>query len=455
MAKVSAPSLEITFSGLKFRSPIGVGAVGRPFGKNITPELHAEVLLKHVDAGAAYIEIPACIYATEETIRKVQEHAKPSQKPSFHSYGARSIKARTTGSRYGVEGIYMLVTPHWTDVEWGKERGQHNEEVTKIVKERKPEDVRIIANLLGYGDLPDSFVDGAKRWEQLGADLIELNLSCPAQPAMRNAVEDFLEKRFPARWQGSVIGELPDIAENITREVVKAVNIPVGVKLSPETGFLRVVDLVRRIRDAGAKWIQTVNCGITVAPPDIYNRGKPIWPFTDGNPFVGTAGSWLRRDSYKHVAAITRFVPGIDIAAAGGLVTPEHCVEVMMLGARQVQLCTGIMEQGRRLIRQSDSFLKKFMVEQGYHSVEEIVGLGQQYMKYLEEVDISAEKVIAVLDETKCTNCGICADQYCIAIYRKDGEVKIDEENCAGCGGCIIGCPVDAIKLERKDSQIL
>lgn len=452
MAKVSAPSLEVTFAGLKFRSPIGVGAVGRPFGKSVTPELHAEVLLKHVEAGAGYIVIPAGGYATQETIRKIEARAKPEERRSSFPSGMRIIRAYTPVGPYGygVEGIYTLGWAGFMDTESGKERTQDAEAVMKIVKERKPKDVRIIINTLGYGDLPDSYVDSAKRWEQLGADLIELNLSCPGQPTMRNAVEDFQEKRFAARWYGSVIGELPDIVENITREVAKAVSIPVGVKLSPETGLLRVVGLARRIRDAGAKWVQSVNCGISIAPPDIYNRGKPVWPFTDGNPFVGIAGSWLRPQSYKHVAAVARFAPGIDIAAAGGLMTPEHCVEVMMLGARQVQLCTGIIEKGRKLIRQCDSFLKKFMVEQGYRSVEEIIGLGQQYIKYLEEVDRSVGgEVVAVIDDTKCTNCGVCTDQFCVALYREDGQVKVNEKNCNGCGCCMTGCPVDAIKLVR------
>jgi dihydropyrimidine dehydrogenase (NAD+) subunit PreA len=266
---------------------------------------------------------------------------------------------------------------------------------------------------------------------------------------MRNAVEDFFEKSFPARWMGAVIGLHPDIVENIAREVAKAVNIPVGVKLSPETGFPHIVGLAKRIRDVGAKFISTVNCAIGIAPPDIYNRGKPLWPFTDGNPFVGATGSWLRLSSYKHVAAIARFAPGIDIAGAGGLVTPEHCVEIMMLGAQQVQLCTGILEQGRSLLRRSHSFLKRFLVEQGYQSVDKIIGLGQQSIKYLEEVDTLAGEVIAITDETKCTNCGVCADNFCVARYMEDGELKVNKENCSGCGYCMIGCPVDAIRLEK------
>lgn len=288
MVKVSAPSLEITFAGKEFKSPIGVGAVGRPFGKNVTPEMHAEFLLKHAEAGAGYIEIPTCIYATEETIRKVEANAKPVKKPSsIPPPGVRFRKAETRASPYGVEGVYTLGYPGWTDPVWGKERGRDTEELTRIVKKRRPKDVRIIANTLGYGVLPDSWVDSAKRWEELGADLIELNYSCPGPPTVRNAVEDFLEKKFPARWLGGVLSELPDVMVNITKEVAKAVSIPVGVKLSPEIGFLRVIEVARRVRDAGAKWVQSVNMAITIAPPDIYNRPATPTMITHGgnSPF--------------------------------------------------------------------------------------------------------------------------------------------------------------------------
>jgi dihydropyrimidine dehydrogenase (NAD+) subunit PreA len=450
MANSEAPNLELTFAGMKFKSPIGVGAVGRPMGKNCTPALHADVLLKHVEAGASYINLPTCDYATEETLRKIEAYAKPF-KMTGNNRGMplRISKAVTPAAPYGVEGIYTFGWPGWADPVSGKAAGEHVEEVLKIVQDRMPSGTRIIANIRGYSDLPDSWVDAAKRWEYLGVDLIEINVSCPAYPGVSNALEDFEEKRFSAHWYGSVMGETPEAVEKITREVVKAVRIPVGVKLTPETGMLRAASLARRIQAAGAKWIASVNSGITVAPPDIFNRGKPMWSFSDGNPFIGTAGSWLRHISYKHVAAFAKFAPGLDISAAGGLVLPQHVVEIMMLGARQVQLCTGVIEKGRNFIRQCNSYLKKFMVEQGYHSLEEIVGLGQSYVKFLNEVKMSPEQYISVTDETKCTNCGVCADNICIARYMENGAVKVRAENCSGCGCCTVGCPSNAIKMVK------
>jgi dihydropyrimidine dehydrogenase (NAD+) subunit PreA len=448
MKKIGTPGLNTTFAGIEFRSPIGVGAIGKPWGKNVSPSEHAEILLRHVESGAGYICIPTCWYSTPETREKLRETAgRERRNIPVRPKQTRAIKIQTPVSPYGLEGLYLIIAPFWNDLAWSDQVSAHSEELTKILTERKPNDVRLIANVGGLGSLPETYVDGALKWEELGADLIEINVSCGLPLTMTGAVEDFMEKKFPPRFQGALLSDHGDIVEQITENVVKAVSIPVGVKISPETGFPRVVELAKRIKDAGARWIQVVNMAVGIAPPDIYNRGRPLWPFADGNPFVSASGSWLRIKCYTDVAAINKFVPGIDIAAAGGLVLPEHVVEVMMLGARLTQLCTGVIERGRKLIRLSDDFLKKFMVEQGYQTVEEIIGLGQQYIKYNEDVDLMAGKIVAKTDESKCNGCGVCVDNICIARYREKKIVKTREEKCAGCGGCILCCPTNAIKL--------
>ena len=450
MKKIGAPGLDTTFAGIEFRSPIGVGAIGKPWGKNVTPSEHAEVLLKHAESGAGYICIPTCWYSTAETREKLRETARREHRSiPVRAKQTRAIKIQTPVSPYGLEGMYFIIAPFWNDLAWSDQVSAHSEELTKILAEKKPNDVRLIANVGGLSSLPETYVDGAHKWQELGADLIEINVSCGLPLTMTGAVEDFMEKKFPPRFQGALLGDHVDIVEEIVKNVVKRVNIPVGVKISPETGFPRVVELARRIRDAGGKWIHAVNMAVGIAPPDIYHGGRPLWPFADGNPFVSASGSWLRIKCYTDVATIGRFVPGIDIAAAGGLVIPEHVVEVMMLGAGLVQLCTGVIERGRKLIRLCDRFLRRFMIEQGYQTVEEIVGLGQRYIKYNEEVDLMAGKIIAKTDESKCDGCGACVDNICIARYREKKIVKTREEKCAGCGGCILACPNNAIKLTQ------
>lgn len=454
ISNVSAPSLDVTLAGVHFRSPIGVAAIGHHSGQEAPGEsggeLDAGVLLKHIQAGAGFVYVNG-MYVTEATQKKLMERARFEEVHHLSAAGERYMKAETPSAPYGLEGLYSVMAPFWANADTAKVLVVDTETLMRILKEKKPADVPIICGVLGIDDLPDSYVDGARRCEELGADLIELNFCCPGPATMRGGVDDYFQKRFPPRVQGILIGEHPDLVEAIVREVAKAVKIPVGAKVSAETGFPRIVGLAKGIRDAGAKYINVVGAAIGIAPPDIYNHGKPLWPFMDGNPFCLTSGSWLRRVCYRDVAAIARFVPGIDIAAAGGLVMPEHCIEAMMLGATLTELCTGVIEQGRGLIRQSTKFMRNFLTEQGYHSAQELIGLGQPYIKYPEDVDMMVGKAVCRLDEGKCTRCGRCLDGICIALYSDHGKIKIKEERCAGCGGCILACPSNALKLVLRE----
>lgn len=446
--------LETTFAGKKFKSPIGVGAVGRPFGGNLSAEDHASVLLKHIDAGVGFLYLPTCSYATGESMEKVKSVAKPDKvRPQF-PMGHQNLLEITPGAHYGSEGIYSLVSHVCRmNVERDDQEIEHSKQVMDIIKKKAPKDLVLIANTRGYGGIPDTYVDAAKFWEAQGADMIEVNLSCPAQLAMSGAVDDYFDETFSTRWPGSVIGQIPRLVEDISREVSRAVKIPVGIKLTPETGFPAIVGLARRIRDSGAKFISTVNCAVAIAPPDIYNRGKSPYPFINGNAFAGGTGSYLRMIVNKDVAAIARFAPGIDITAAGGVMAPEHAIQMMMLGARLVQVTTGVMEQGRSLLRRCNSFMEKFMTEQGYRSTDEFIGLGQQNIKYLEEIDMCVGQVKQVTDEDKCTNCGTCADALCAIRTMENGKLKIRKQDCTGCGACIVACRQNAIRLEKTVSD--
>jgi len=69
-----------------------------------------------------------------------------------------------------------------------------------------------------------------------------------------------------------------------------------------------------------------------------------------------------------------------------------------------------------------------------------------------EEVFVSGHK--AVIDYSKCTNCGICVE-YCRfdAIHETDSQVVIDEVSCDGCELCMRVCPVEAINMQAENKS--
>ena len=450
------PNLSVNFAGVEFPNPVGVGAIGEHWGHvsdiDLYTQLNAEILLKHVKAGAGYI-IMAGAYVTPETERLIRERSRIVENPMRRrsdKVGHRMLKIQAEDP-YGVEGFYFVPSPFYLDSGFAKHTARRNELMMTELLKKKPKDVPIVINLGGFGSVAESWVDGARKFEELGADMIEINLGCPLPNGLGGAVEGYYSKHFSPVCQGALIGDQEDLVADIVGQVTKAVKIPVGVKLSPETGFPRVVGTVKAARDAGAKFVQLFNAGVGIAPPDIYNGGKPTWDYMDGSPFCMASGSFLRVPCYKDVAAISRFVPGIQIAAAGGLVEPKHMIEAMMLGASLVQPCTGVIEQGRSLIRRSIKFMKEYMVEQGYDSMDQIIGLGQKYIKYNEDLDMMAGKTVIQIDKEKCIRCGRCVDNICQALYTEGGQIKVHKERCAGCGGCILACQNDALKLVLRD----
>lgn len=446
--------MDVTLAGVRFKSPIGMAPIGggshfgRPDADQDREEaISLQFLLEHVRAGSSYLYLNFS-YLTEATLLKLLERAGPrGRSDSLGPAGERFVRASTPAAPYGVEGLYSTVSPGPNTPSLEREESILLSQRRMIETLRKSAGVPIIGGVIGCGGLPDAYVDAARKCEELGVDLIELNFHCPLQAGMRDGVENALGRRFPAFSQGGLMAEHPDAVEEIVREVVRAVATPVGAKFSAEVGFPRIVGLARRIRDAGAKYINVGGAAVGIAPPDIYNRGRPLWPFVDGNPFCLTSGSWMRRVCYRDVAAVARFVPGLDIAASGGLVAPEHCIEAMMLGATLTQLCTGVMEQGRSFLGRSNAFLRDFLTDQAYAGAQDLIGLGQPYIKYPEDVDMMSGQIISALDEAKCTRCGHCLNNLCVAIHSDHGRIAVDTDKCVGCGACTIACQADAFEL--------
>jgi len=57
------------------------------------------------------------------------------------------------------------------------------------------------------------------------------------------------------------------------------------------------------------------------------------------------------------------------------------------------------------------------------------------------------------VDAGLCDGCAVCSDERCPigAMTIVDGLATLELEKCIGCGLCVTGCPVDALKLVRRE----
>ena len=419
--------LHVEFAGVKMRSPLGVAAQAPFAPPSVSVDRMVELLLKHVQEGAGFVHTP---YVNAELAHP------PDKLPT-----GRFMRSAT--KRFGREGLWCTADRY--RIEMRLDAGLR---LVDRLRKAVPEDVAVIANIMGPGGDPDAWAEHAAKFEAAGADLVELDVSCPLPASALGAVEAYATERVPEH-AGVLLGDLPALLRAVTEAAVSRCAVPVGVKFSPETGFPRLVAFAEQVKEVGARFITSINAPLSVAPPDIYNGGRSLYPALDANPISPALGPWTRYLCYRNIGTISLFVPGIDQAAVGGLVEGKHVVEAMMLGAKVCEFSSGTLWRGWSLLRQATGFLVDYMQRQGYESLDDFRGLGVQYIMPADLVDWKLGRVAAKVDDTKCTGCGICCHNLCWAMsLDKTTEVAVcNEELCGACGLCVAVCPEEAVVL--------
>jgi dihydropyrimidine dehydrogenase (NAD+) subunit PreA len=321
-------------------------------------------------------------------------------------------------------------------------------ELVKRIKKECPE-MGLIASIYGHGDDPNVWGRLAEDAKQAGADMVEMNVCCfMVFDSISEGAGDVVKREeYPA---GLMLGLVPEITAKLVSGMRAMTDIPIIVKITPELPMLRLIPAAAMYQQAGAVGVTCSHLFMTAPPPDIYNHGRPSIPYMDKVAFFGVVGPAIRYPGcYRNVAAVAKNSPGLDVAACGGLVTPEHTIEAMMLGAKSVQLSSGIVYNGFSFISQVIEFMKRYMKEQGFKNVGDFIGLGLNYIvehgEFLQWWD--AHPVVAKIDYLKCNKCGICMDNLCFATYWKNGWPKVDTKLCSSCNICVFRCPVGARSL--------
>jgi len=59
-------------------------------------------------------------------------------------------------------------------------------------------------------------------------------------------------------------------------------------------------------------------------------------------------------------------------------------------------------------------------------------------------------RMVAVVDEDRCSGCGICIDACPEQAISMNALASIDFKRCTGCGTCVTECPAEALSLGQQ-----
>ena len=143
-------------------------------------------------------------------------------------------------------------------------------------------------------------------------EILEVNISCPN-----------------VHGGGMAFGTSPEAAASVTRAVKAVATKPVYIKLSPNV--TDIVSIAKACEEAGADGLSLINTllGMRI---DL-NRRKPIL----ANVMGGYSGPGIFPVAVRMVYQVTGAVK-IPVIGMGGISTARDVIEMMMAGAKAVQV---------------------------------------------------------------------------------------------------------------------
>jgi dihydropyrimidine dehydrogenase (NADP+) len=210
----------------------------------------------------------------------------------------------------------------------------------------------VIASIMA-AYIKEDWVILARDAEKAGADMIEMNLSCP--------------HGMGERGMGLACGQNPDMVYNISKWIKETVTIPFFPKLTPNV--TDITDIAKAAHRGGADGVTATNTvsGLMEIKPD----GTP-WPGVvkeKKTTYGGVAGNAIRPIALKAVSAIARALPGFPILATGGIDSADVGLQYLQAGAFGLQVCSAVQNQDFTVIDDYITGLKCLLYMKGCSSV--------------------------------------------------------------------------------------
>jgi dihydropyrimidine dehydrogenase (NAD+) subunit PreA len=298
------------------------------------------------------------------------------------------------------------------------------------LKKNYPEHI-LISSVMGFSNEEWAYL--AKASEDNGADMLELNFSCP---------------HMCIEGTGHHVGKAFDLIEKFTTTVKNTVSIPVIAKMTPNITDMREAAVYAK--NGGADGISAINpvSGISeiglddlVPRPNVFGVGA----------ISGTSGPAVKPIGLRFIAEMADCEElSLPLSGIGGIETWVDALEYLLLGASTIQVTTGIIHHGYRIVEDMIEGLSDFMAAKKISRVADLVGRALPHLKTTDHFDLKRQG-IALYDLDRCVGCG-----QCYLVCRDAGGQALDwdaatrrpqliEDKCLSCMICSFICPVNGL----------
>ena len=303
-----------------------------------------------------------------------------------------------------------------------------NFEIMRKLKKNYPGKI-VVASIMGSNE--DEWKKLARMCEQAGVDLIEGNFSCP---------------QMAASAMGSDVGANPDLVRTFTKAVTETTKIPFIAKMTPNITCMGIPAIAAV--ESGALGISAINTIKSIT--NINFEKMTAMPVVNGKSAIsGYSGAAIKPIALRFIAELKQNekLKNTAISGIGGIETWRDAAEFLLLGCRNVQVCTAVMQYGYRIIEDMTSGLAHFMDEHGFEKIDDFVGMALGNIVPAEKINRDFQ-ILPVFNLDDCIGCGRCyiscsdAAHQGISWESQTRKPKLNKDNCVGCHLCINVCPV-------------
>lgn len=288
----------------------------------------------------------------------------------------------------------------------------------------------LIASIMGTNE--EDWVELARLVEEAGADMIEMNLSCP---------------QMTSHEMGSDVGTNAELCKKYCKAVKRGSKLPMMAKMTPNVTDM--VPIAKACLEGGADGIAAINTIKSICNVDLDKKiGMPI---VNGKSSIsGYSGKAVKPVALRFIQQLRTGIEDVQISGIGGIETWEDAAEFILLGAKTLQVTTAIMQYGYRIVEDMCNGLSHYLEDQGYDSLEEMVGAANKNIIPCEELDRSYI-VYPKIDLDKCVGCGRCyiscfdGAHQAIEFDEETRRPSVNKDKCVGCHLCASVCPVRCI----------